>query len=652
MKYKYYKKLNKSQENKVNITKPRTKDKIIDINRIESLDLNKRRKQKSDIVQEIINKYKYPVIYKFDNHSERNFSENNINSKFIPLNMNNNYQKYIKLKNINNKNKKFRKMENNTINLTLNSMRNKDLNNYSNSINSNNINRTFNSNNLSSKNKHKKYHINFSYNLNDNLENLSNKNISYIPSYQSCYKLNNNLSIQTNFSNNNNDLNLYHTKSIPNNMVNNRNDLYMEDSKLHHLIQRNNTDIFNPIKLSNIYSQKDNYITQPDGTYIKNAFNSQDDEIFSNKIKPITFKDLNLIENDINKINKLYMYGQETYQYLKRLELKYKILKDEFNQLLHIKNMDRKNNLYLDKNLYENNKYQKDEFKDYLLNENNNLKNENKNYELIIISLIDYINEINSLFNNNKIDIIKIKQIIKDLKNNNDNSLKLKEYNNFFKNNINTEMNNQINNFKNYLNNCKKEIIKSLNDKNNLKNNLNKYNYLNNNKIIINKNVSKNINNSKKKKYNCNLYNTIQINKRKNIITNDDSNNDYIDNNHQDLIKSQYFLNNNKENFYKYLNQLNNIIDNKDNNSKNKNINNKKKNSRNNTEKNITYKKLKKKNEKNKNYPKYKLKIISINKNGETFSNMSFKSNKNKNLKDNKFDFSKNKKIINKTFHI
>ena len=654
LKYKYYKNLNNSQEhkmNEMNETKPKTKFKISDNDRIKSFDLYERRKNQKDIVQEIMNKYKYPVIYKFDTQSERNFSENNVNSKFILSNENNNYQKYINLKKFNNKNKTFTKLNNNTINLTLNSLRSKDFNNYYNSINNSNYNRVFKPNNLSNKNRNKNYKISLSYNVNDNSDNLSYNNISYTPSYQFNNKLNNNLSIQTNFSSNNNDYNLYHTESIPTNIMNDRSNLYMKDSNLNHFMQRKSADIFSPIRLSSIYSQMDNYVPLPDGKYIKKDFYLEDEEIFSNKLKPITFKDLNLMENDIDKINKLYMFGQEAHQYLKRMELRYNILKDEFNQLLNIKNIDRKKNLNLNKNSYENNEYQKDEFKDYLLTENNNLKNENKNCELIIISLIDYINEINSLFNSNKIDIIKIKQIIKDFNNNNDNSSKLKENNNnLFKININTKINSQINNFKNYLNDCKKKIIKNLNkNNNNLKDNLDENNKLKNNKKLINRNEcgidENNINNSKKKIYNCTLYNTMQINKRKKIIMNDDSNTDYIDNNLRDSIKSQNILTNNKENSYIYLNHLNSNIDNKENNSKKKYINNKKKNNRNNTEINIHYRKIKNKNEKNKSIPQYKLKIIPINKKREeSCCSMSYKYNRKKNYFNNKINFTFKKK--------
>lgn len=97
--------------------------------------------------------------------------------------------------------------------------------------------------------------------------------------------------------------------------------------------------------------------------------------------------------------------------------------------------------------IYENNQYQKDQFKDFLLKENNTLKNEIKNYEDIIIPLIKYINDINDLFNTNKIEFLKIKEIIKDHNHNQAN-----------------KTNNQFKNFINILNDSKNEITRKVNN--------------------------------------------------------------------------------------------------------------------------------------------------------------------------------------------
>lgn len=87
------------------------------------------------------------------------------------------------------------------------------------------------------------------------------------------------------------------------------------------------------------FDNKNNYFMnrKEEVIYPKYSFNLDDDENYVNKVKPITFNDLNMMENENEKINKLFFYGQEINLYLKQLQLKYNILKHEFNQLLNIK---------------------------------------------------------------------------------------------------------------------------------------------------------------------------------------------------------------------------------------------------------------------------------------------------------------------------
>jgi hypothetical protein len=76
---------------------------------------------------------------------------------------------------------------------------------------------------------------------------------------------------------------------------------------------------------------------------------------------------------------------------------------------------------------------------DYLLQENEKIKRINKNYELLITPLIEYINDINYYFGQNEIDFPNVNNIIKhqDLNNNSINFLnELKSMLNISKNNI------------------------------------------------------------------------------------------------------------------------------------------------------------------------------------------------------------------------
>jgi hypothetical protein len=65
------------------------------------------------------------------------------------------------------------------------------------------------------------------------------------------------------------------------------------------------------------------------------------------------------------------------------------------------------------KNNENNNNENKTYLNEYLINENEKLKKINKNYELLIKSLIEYINDINYFFGQNTIDFHNINQIIK-----------------------------------------------------------------------------------------------------------------------------------------------------------------------------------------------------------------------------------------------
>ena len=111
---------------------------------------------------------------------------------------------------------------------------------------------------------------------------------------------------------------------------------------------------------------------------------------------------------------------------------------------------------------------------DYLLQENERIKRINKNYELLITPLIEYINDINYFFGQNEIDFPNANNIIKnqDLNNNSINFLnELKSMLNISKNNIfniskfdrniSLKMNKKINKEKNEFSTRKKANIRS-----------------------------------------------------------------------------------------------------------------------------------------------------------------------------------------------
>ena len=372
LKYKYYKSMNNLSEynmNEINNNyESNNNDLDKDIDNDDNNVYSKRINHQSDLVQDIINRYKYPVTYNFNIFPERKISENS-NKRNIPVNkISAVYQKYNKQKN-----KKYINMSNSN-NLITRSLKNKNskygVNTYVSSKSVNFIKQT-NSNDLSDININNK--INNSYNYSNNKNLVGNSSIKKTNIYH------NNLSSKS------------------------KKDSYPQSDNI-------NMDIINNPEFSSTFQYNSNFNTlisfdnrnkycmnrNEEIIYPTYSFNLDDDENYVNKVKPITFSDLNMMENENEKINKLFFYGQEINLYLKQLQLKYNILKHEFNQLLNIKKKDsnkESNNINI---IYENNQYQKDQFKDFLLKENNTLKNENKNYEDIILPLIKYINDINA----------------------------------------------------------------------------------------------------------------------------------------------------------------------------------------------------------------------------------------------------------------
>ena len=612
LKYKYYKNMNNLNEYNMNDINNNYEYNNNDLDMdIDNNIYSKRVHHQSDIVQDIINRYKFPVTYNFNTLPARKNSEKS-NKRNIPVNkISAVYQKYNKQKN-----KKYINMSNSN-NLITHSLKNKKtnkngVNTYVSSKSVNCIKQT-NSNDLSDININNK--INNSYNYSNNNNIVGNSSIKKTNIYHK------NLSSKSKKDS--------YTSSDNINMGN------INNPEFNNAFQYNSN--FNTL-IS--FDNKNNYFMnrKEEVIYPKYSFNLDDDENYVNKVKPITFNDLNMMENENEKINKLFFYGQEINLYLKQLQLKYNILKHEFNQLLNIK----KKNFNKDSNniniIYENNQYQKDQFKDFLLKENNTLKNEIKNYEDIIIPLIKYINDINDLFNTNKIEFLKIKEIIKDNNHNQAN-----------------KTNNQFKNFVNILNDSKNEITRKVNNytlfqDNKLNNAYQDIDYLKKKKEII-ENDYQNKKNIREQNViidnqNISNYNNEQTSEK--IIKNNDINSIIANTNNTDeneesykinfVSKNGYNDNNNSCSSNKYLiqniNNNRNLQSNYDSSiNENNSLKSKKINGYNNEKvNNIHYKKIRNKTSQNKNNnKKNKHTINSLKKRSGNFSTLTYKFNKEKN---------------------
>ena len=612
LKYKYYKNMNNLNEYNMNDINNNYEYNNNDLDMdIDNNIYSKRVHHQSDIVQDIINRYKFPVTYNFNTLPARKNSEKS-NKRNIPVNkISAVYQKYNKQKN-----KKYINMSNSN-NLITHSLKNKKtnkngVNTYVSSKSVNCIKQT-NSNDLSDININNK--INNSYNYSNNNNIVGNSSIKKTNIYHK------NLSSKSKKDS--------YTSSDNINMGN------INNPEFNNAFQYNSN--FNTL-IS--FDNKNNYFMnrKEEVIYPKYSFNLDDDENYVNKVKPITFNDLNMMENENEKINKLFFYGQEINLYLKQLQLKYNILKHEFNQLLNIKKKDfnkDSNNINI---IYENNQYQKDQFKDFLLKENNTLKNEIKNYEDIIIPLIKYINDINDLFNTNKIEFLKIKEIIKDHNHNQSN-----------------KTNNQFKNFVNILNDSKNEITRKVNNytlfqDNKLNNVYQDIDYLKKKKEII-ENDYQNKKNIKEQNFNIDNQNISNYNNEQTsekIIKNNDINSIIANTNNTDeneesykinfVSKNGYNDNNNSCSSNKYLiqniNNNRNIKSNYDSSiNENNSLKSKKINGYNNEKvNNIHYKKIRNKTSLNKNNnKKNKHTINSLKKRSGDFSTLTYKFNKEKN---------------------
>ena len=126
-----------------------------------------------------------------------------------------------------------------------------------------------------------------------------------------------------------------------------------------------------------------------------------DDNNLKNKIFILKEKD--------NKIKQLIEENKRLNNELIELDLKYKSLNQEYSKFKTDKDSENKETV---KKL----KQEKDNYKEYLIKENKELNKKTKKYDLALIPLIEYINQINDLLGFKKINILSLKQTIKSEK--------------------------------------------------------------------------------------------------------------------------------------------------------------------------------------------------------------------------------------------
>ena len=393
------------------------------------------------------------------------------NYEYINNNINNNERNnYINL-NLNQNNQKTYEIESdkyfNNITNSFNSFQTTTINNYIDE-NNNNFNNNINNINFSNYNKKNNFLTLSKPELNDNLT----KSYTHDPTFKKFMDETNKIQYEKNINKSNNKMNLPYNlfESNTNKLLNE------EEKKGFNSDELNNNNIYDQ-NLINFYNKGKNNNNNNNNnsnkiiTYDmyksnknlnKNNNNNDDDDDFLNNIELLDFdkiKNLPIQE----QLKLLYENNKDLYNTLKRLQNKYNLLKNK------------------DNSLFEKNS----NFKNFILKENEDLKRINKNYEKLIEPLVDYVNEINNYFNKEEIDTSKLKNLAK----------------NFDEKNVNNNTN-ELQNMCDYINSCKNDVLKILENpkkflnkkkvdflKNNDNNIERKNKFLNNNKTTYNNNL-------------------------------------------------------------------------------------------------------------------------------------------------------------------
>ena len=287
-------------------------------------------------------------------------------------------------------------------------------------------------------------------NDNETKEVLNSLRVKYLP-----HSIKNNNSILNNTHNItyfNNDKN-FSNSNLFFSTYNDFNKLNLNSSK----ISTEKVDYYEANKLSNLQS-KNPYIANNDNSRMfQSTFLDLKDNNLSNFYESIKNKKSNIDQNDNLKslVNNMGNDNNSTNQ-------------DKDNKT----NINNNNNNDKDISKDKDNTLSKTYLNDYLSKENEKLKRINKNYELLMTPLIEYINDLNYYFSQNLIDVSNINQIIKN-------------------NNLN-ENYTHINYLKSMLNNSKNNIVNIT--KNNKRGSVNKNNISNFSNIS---NIEKNNNSTR-----------------------------------------------------------------------------------------------------------------------------------------------------------
>ena len=222
------------------------------------------------------------------------------------------------------------------------------------------------------------------------MEQYLSEYYNYFYSTKDTEKENSNLNVTTNIKNNykNDASNLTKSKfySIISPIENNKkinNNLNIPDDLL---IEYNNRKRLDELRKKYLSNSSLHFLRKKDEIKINNNNNLKEENKENNYKK----------EDDLANV-------------ILDLKLKYDKLQDEFNILIEKKNNEDiiNNKNRKEKDIYNN------IYKNYLIEENTELKNINHNYESIIELLISYINETNKLyFNFEQIDYLNLKQNI------------------------------------------------------------------------------------------------------------------------------------------------------------------------------------------------------------------------------------------------
>ena len=254
---------------------------------------------------------------------------------------------------------------------------------------------------LNKKNYFNKQNLNHLINesLNENYKNenetkeiLNSLRAKYLP--HSIKNNNSNLNSSHNMAYFNNEKN-FSNSNLFFSTYNDLNRLNLNSSK----ISTEKVDYYEANNLSNLQS-KNPYITNNDTTRLfQSTFSDLKGNNLSNFYESIKNKKLNMEQNEYLKslVSNLPKNSSNTNQE-----------KDN-----NIDNNDNNNN---DKDISKDkdNTLNKTYLNDYLSQENEKLKRINKNYELLMTPLIEYINDLNYYFSQNLIDVPNINQIIKN----------------------------------------------------------------------------------------------------------------------------------------------------------------------------------------------------------------------------------------------